>query len=250
VEVQHDHELVDKQAQKTADLGEVGKPDVVDVPGSEHAGFRTGTAYGLWRSRGPAVPADGFAAYFDPCPGEHLCDLLAPSDVESIEHLNQTLDNIVVTAERRFGSDERSDGLGLGLGQRLAFPARNGLRIDEEDARGLGPAETVGSHQDHYLEPFPGGVVLPLPSREALQASPHDLGHGALLLELHLNQHTLGKACPDRVTLSPPPREHMSKTQRHVPGAPQEEAQGLGREVASTGGNRNVRVGKSIGRVG
>ena len=100
---------------------------------------------------------------------------------------------------------------------RFALPARDGLRIDEEEAGGLGPLETVGLHQDHDLETILGRVVLALPGRETFQASPHDLGDDALFVELHPDKHVLGKARPNRVILSPPFRKHMRKTQREVP---------------------------------
>ena len=102
---------------------------------------------------------------------------------------------------------------------RFALPARDGLRIDEEEAGGLGPLETVGLHQDHDLESFLRSVVLALSGRETHQASPHNLGNGALLLELDANEHMLGKAGADRAILLLPLGKHVSETQREVPGA-------------------------------
>ena len=85
-------------------------------------GFALEQSVGSGGRRGPPIPADGFTAYLEPRSAEHLRDLGTTSDVEGIEHRNQALDDIVVAAQRRSRPDERSNGLLLRLGQRLAFP--------------------------------------------------------------------------------------------------------------------------------
>ena len=59
--------------------------------------------------------------------------------------------------------------------------------------------------------------------------------------------YVLRESCPDRVILSPPPREHVGKTQRQVPRTGEEKTKCLWREVAGPGSNRNVRVRKAGG---
>ena len=55
------------------------------------------------------------------------------------------------------------------------------------------------------------------------------------LLEFGLDQHSLGKAGPHRIPTVPPLGKRVREPERDQPGAGQEEAEGLGIEVASTG---------------
>jgi hypothetical protein len=162
--------------------------------------------------------------------------------------LDQPLDDVVVSAQRRRGPDEGPDRLALRLGQRLPLPTRDGLGIDEEKARGLRPAEAVTLHQHNDPETLLRRVVLALASRKALQASPLNLRNGADLLKLHLNQHTLGEAGLDRVVVSPPPRQGMCKTHRDMPRAGKKQPKSFRREAASASGNGVVRIRDSDGQ--